>query len=78
MRMADAIHEYRKVEHVLRQLPGKSAKSMLATTLNNIGNNFSKNENGEAAQVMYDEARKISTSIGDDDVMLSVRVSSAL
>ena len=59
MKMADAIHAYRRCEQALRCLPGDMARNMLATTLGNIGNNFSKNQNLTQAEEAYAQMRAI-------------------
>ena len=81
MRMADAIHEYKKAESALRLLPPvPMARGMLATVLNNLGNNFSKNQNKQAAAKYYAEAREVAagTGAGGKDHTREVRLSQAL
>ena len=81
MRMADAIHDYRKAEAALRLLPPVAmARGMLATVLNNLGNNFSKNQNRDAAERYYAEAREMAASTGahGKDHTRAIRLSQAL
>lgn len=81
MRMADAIHDYRRAETALRLLPPVAmARGMLATVLTNLGNNFSKNQNREAAERYYAEAREMAASTGahGKDHTRAIRLSQAL
>lgn len=83
MRMAEAIHDYRTAETALRLLlPSSMARGMLATVLTNIGNNLGKNQNHEAAQKAYDEAREVASGGGEQaggkDTLRDIRLSQAL
>ena len=82
MRMAHAIHEYKKAEAAMRLLPPvPMVRGMLATVLNNLGNNFSKNQNREAAARYYAEARELAEGWGGkggQDQTRAIRLSQAL
>mmetsp|Transcript_31490 Transcript_31490/g.82276 ORF Transcript_31490/g.82276 Transcript_31490/m.82276 type:complete len:609 (+) Transcript_31490:75-1901(+) len=81
MRMAEAIHDYKKAEAALRLLPPVAmARGMLATVLNNLGNNFSKNQNRDAAERYYAEAREVAASTGarGEEHARAIRLSQAL
>ena len=68
MRMADAIHEYKKAETALRLLPSVAmTRGLLATVLMNLGNNFSKNQITDVAERYYAEAREVAAGAGADD-----------
>ena len=74
MRMADAIHEYKKAETALRLLPPVAmARGMLATVLMNLGNNFSKNQIRDVAERYYAEAREVAAGAGEHDSKDQVR-----
>lgn len=63
MKMAEAVHAYRRAEAALRSLPaGPTACGMLRTVLTNIGNNLAKNQNLEQAQEYYAQARAVGSS----------------
>ena len=81
MRMPEAIVEYKKAEAALRMIKGRVARSMLVTTLNNIGNNLQKNSQPDAAAKVYAEARALAMTTGKEGAknsMREVRVSQVL